>query len=276
MIYFRSGIIAPIYKVIFLGLIFFSLIIFKGETIVLAQERSPDLIRLETDMLEARYLASKRDDTKKALIANYETLMPQVCVSSQEKPEYISEQCQGLIDKTILLDESNARAICFRDGFSSELCMELSQTTNAKGVGQSPYEKLKKMLDAPPQSPVRPRDGKLDPEREEIKRLSDELLRASLQYKQEQTPDRKNKVLNIYSRLIPIVCKVKPNEEYIPNTECMNHTEQSLMIEPSFRIGLCYKEGPNSEHCTGLPIGQNQPARPAQPRSENNKGFIEF
>ncbi|GEM_PF-3596481 len=238
------------------------------------QQKSPATILLETDMLEARYLASPKDEIKKALVFNYESLMPTHCISSEEKPQYISEQCQAIIDKALNFDPKNLRAICFKDGFSSEECKTLSQNV-AEATQQSPYEQLKKMLDAPPRHPISPNREALDPERRQVQVISDQLLRGLLDFKQEETPVKKQNLLRIYTKLLPLVCKMKPNEPYTPVPECISHTEQSLILDRTFKPALCFKHGPTSPYCSGVvntPWSQKSPSGSQQ----SDKGFIEF
>ncbi|MDZ4786887.1 MAG: hypothetical protein SGJ02_12510 [bacterium] len=240
------------------------------------QAKSAELISLETEMLEARYLASPKEETKKILILNYEFLMQRQCSSSDEKPNYISDPCQVLLDKTLKLSENNLRAICYRDGFASARCKELAGEVPAV-LGESPYQKLKKMLDAPPKNPVFDRSDEFDPIREKVRALSDQLLKANLDYRQNQSTDKKNIMLRIYSQLIPLVCKFpEAGLNYNPSSECISHTEQSLILDPYFKSALCFKQGPGSNNCAGISSQGNPSIDTHVPRKQNNAGFEEF
>jgi len=258
-------------------LAFTFLLVISTKAIVLADDpsaKSPDLLRLETDMLEARYLANKNDTSKKELLKNYDLLLPLTCKASHEKPTYIPEACQALLDKMIKIDEANPRALCYQEGFDSEQCKS-STASQAQNSTETPYVRLKKLLDSPPQQPRYTHEETLDPDRESVRRIADEILKLNLQYRKSRSPIQKEQILKLYTSLLPQVCKIDSGESYKPSPECAAYREQALIIDPQFQLGLCYRDGPTSPYCQGLNL-KNGNSGTTQPRNLNNSGLETF
>lgn len=237
-------------------------------------QKSPDLILLESEMREARYLASPTEVNKVDLIKSYEALLPITCQANREKPTYFPEQCQNTIDKFKKVDEANPRLLCFENGFDSEICRSKSTGLGAASK-ESSYDQLKKLLDQPPQKPRYTKDEIKDPEREKVRQLSDQILRLNLQYRKSHNPSEKNQMLRLYTSLLPIVCKFVDGRPFEPSIECASHREQALALDSTFPPALCFKEGPNSPNCRFLQ-GQKQTTTTNTSKSQGSGGFVEF
>lgn len=237
--------------------------------------KSPDLIVLESEMREARYLASPTEVNKADLIKSYEALLPITCQASREKPTYFPERCQAALDKFRKVDEGNARLLCFENGFDSEECRTKSATLGVSSK-ESSYDQLKKLLDQPPQKPRYTKDEIQDPERERVRQLSDQILRLNLQYRKSQNPTERNQMLKLYSSLLPIVCKFIDGRPFEPSIECVSHREQALALDPTFPPALCFKEGPNSPNCRSIRGQKQSPSTTSTNKSQGSGGFVEF
>jgi hypothetical protein len=237
----------------------------------LPAKKSPDLLLLENEMLETSYLAKANPANRAAYIKSSEELLPLFCKASQEKPEYIPETCQNIINKLKKIEENNPKAICFEMGFGDPKCKASSQDPNAPKL--SPYDQLKQLLDQPPAPPKYSARDMQDPDRQAVRKISDQLLGAHLQYRQTQSAQDKQQVLRLYSQILPQVCKLNSPPPYQPTYECRNYAEQSLAFDPEFATAKCYLQGPTSSFCQGR-AAQNKPQNSNTTKSTG--GFTEF
>jgi hypothetical protein len=235
------------------------------------QKKSSDLLLLENEMLETRYSANSNPTNKAAYIKSTEELLPLYCKASQEKPEYIPEGCQNILGKLKKVEENNSKAICFELGFGDSKCKSSSLDPNSPKL--SPYDQLKQLLDKPPAVPRYTNRDMQDPDRQAVRQISEQLLGAHLQYRQSQSPQDKQKVLQLYSQLLPEVCKLNSPAPYQPTYECRNYSEQALAFDPDFDTAKCYIQGPTSSFCKGkTPQNRSQ----STPSTKSSGGFTEF